>query len=229
MIIKVCGMKDAGNIGDVAALGADMVGMVFYNKSPRCAAQPPAGAGLTPKGGRGQQLPAGCLRVGVFVDATVQEIIAMAAAFRLDAVQLHGSEPPAMLDNLRRTLCPDIRPELKIIKAVSIGCAADFEKCAAYEGCADCLLFDTRCAGAGGSGRHFDWKLLDRYTGRLPFILSGGIGPGDEEAVAALRHPRLCGVDLNSRFETAPGIKDVSLLRPFIERLRNAWRQQTGN
>ena len=222
MIIKVCGMKYAGNIADVAALGADMVGMVFYNKSPRCVAQPPAGAGRPPG-------TDGCRLVGVFVDASVQEIIARAAAFRLDAVQLHGSEPPVMLDNLRRTLCPDIRPELKIIKAVGIGCAADFEKCAAYEDSADCLLFDTRCAGAGGSGRHFDWKLLDRYTGRLPFILSGGIGPGDEEAVAALRHPRLCGIDLNSRFETAPGLKDVSLLRPFIGRLRSAWRQRMDN
>lgn len=222
MIIKVCGMKYAGNIADVAALGADMVGMVFYNKSPRCVAQPPAGAWRPPG-------TDGCRLVGVFVDASVQEIIARAAAFRLDAVQLHGSEPPVMLDNLRRTLCPDICPELKIIKAVGIGCAADFDKCAAYEGSADCLLFDTRCAGAGGSGRHFDWKLLDRYTGRLPFILSGGIGPGDEEAVAALRHPRLCGIDLNSRFETAPGLKDVSLLRPFIGRLRSAWRQRMDN
>ncbi|MFS6555267.1 phosphoribosylanthranilate isomerase, partial [Parabacteroides distasonis] len=89
-----------------------------------------------------------------------------------------------------------------------------------YEDCADLLLFDTKCAGMGGSGRHFDWSVLSRYRGTTPFLLSGGIGPGDAGRIAAFRHPMLAGIDLNSRFETAPAVKDAALLREFIEDLK---------
>ena len=83
------------------------------------------------------------------------------------------------------------------------------------------LLFDTRCEGMGGSGRRFDWSLLDTYEGETPFLLSGGIGPGDATRVRQLHHPRLAGIDLNSRFETSPGVKDIDTLRKFIDEIRS--------
>lgn len=220
MIVKVCGMTAADNISEVAAAGADMIGMVFWPRSPRYVAQVPSHTGLLPDAATLPAAAGGPRRVGVFVDDSVQDIITRVVNFGLDCVQLHGDEPPTMLRNLRRSIAPDIRPGIKLIKAIGIGGAEDFGKCAEYEDCADLLLFDTRCPGAGGSGRQFDWTLLDSYRGSLPFLLSGGIGPGDEERLAALRHPLLAGIDLNSRFETAPGVKDAAAVGRFISRYR---------
>ena len=98
----------------------------------------------------------------------------------------------------------------------------------AYEEVADCLLFDTRCATHGGSGRRFDWSLLSRYRGNLPFLLSGGLGPGDEERVRSFRHPRCLGVDLNSRFELSPGVKDVAALARFLRGIGHDPSPQSG-
>ena len=83
----------------------------------------------------------------------------------------------------------------------------------------DMLLFDTKCETGGGSGQHFDWTLLDHYHGATPFLLSGGIGPDDVDSIKQIKHPMFAGVDLNSRFETAPGVKDIERLRHFIERV----------
>lgn len=219
MIIKVCGMTQPANIADVAAAGADWVGLIFYPPSPRYVAKaaPPAAG----------KLPGGVKKAGVFVDAPAREIVARVAGFGLDIVQLHGNEPPAALRDLRRTLGATAGPGIRIVKTVSVGSPADMARCADYEGCADLLLFDTRCQGAGGSGRQFDWAALGAYGGSLPFMLSGGIGPGDEWRIASLTHPRLAGVDINSRFETAPGVKDAALVGKFIARLRKLAEAQT--
>ncbi len=89
-----------------------------------------------------------------------------------------------------------------------------------YEGHADMLLFDTKCASVGGSGRKFDWSVLDAYDGDMPFLLSGGIGPDDADEVLAFRHPQCIGIDLNSKFEVSPAVKDVDKLKNFIEKIR---------
>lgn len=125
-----------------------------------------------------------------------------------------------MIKNLKESVADGIAPNLKIIKTISISSAADFEMCAQYEGVADMLLFDTKCDTRGGSGRQFDWSLLNHYHGTTPFLLSGGIGPDDAEAILQIDHPMFAGVDLNSRFETAPGVKDVEMLRGFIEKIK---------
>ena len=116
---------------------------------------------------------------------------------------------------------PDIVPEIKFIKAFGISTAADFAACEAFEGKADLLLFDYKTAGRGGSGKHFDWSLLDAYHGSTPFLLSGGIGPDDAEEISRISHPLFAGVDVNSRFETEPAMKDVEKLRGFVERIRH--------
>ncbi len=222
MLIKVCGMRDADNIHAVERLGVDMIGMIFAPKSPRCVAMQPSLAGILPDSAS-ESLDADAhspSRVGVFVDDMPQHIMACVYNFSLDYVQLHGHESRTLIENLRATIDPDIRPDIKIIKAISVAEAEDLRATEEYEGAADLFLFDTKCATAGGSGRQFDWSLLNQYHGQTPFLLSGGIGPDDAAAVRAFSHPQCVGIDVNSRFETEPGMKDVDRLRAFIEAVR---------
>lgn len=173
----------------------------------------------TSNGQTGMQKP---LRVGVFVDDMPQNIVTHVYNDHLDIVQLHGDESPVMLDNLRRTLDPDIRPGVKLMKALSVSSKNDIERWRIYQDHADYLLFDTRCPEKGGSGKKFDWNVLEAYDGDIPFLLSGGIGPDDAERVRAFRHPMCIGIDLNSRFETEPGMKDVESLKGFLEKVKKA-------
>lgn len=219
MKIKVCGMRDGENIRQVAALGVDWIGMIFWDKSPRYVTMIPTDAGIIPD--RADTTPKTDIkRVGVFVDEMPQNIITRAVNFELDMIQLHGHETPTMIRNLRRTLDPDIRPGIQFIKAISVSCRDDITAYKPYEDCVDYFLFDTKCPTVGGSGAQFDWSVLEAYDGNKPFLLSGGIGPDDAERVKAFRHPQCIGIDLNSRFETAPGVKDVDLLRTFIQHIK---------
>ena len=223
MIIKVCGMRDADNIRAVSALGVDMIGLIFWPQSPRYVRMINSRSGIIPdKAGEGV-VETGVAKpklVGVFVDELPQNIVTRVYNYNLDYVQLHGHESPTMIDNLRRTLDPDIRPDIKIIKAVSVGCADDVERCRDYEGCVDMFLFDTRTPKVGGSGEQFDWSVLEAYTGNVPFLLSGGIGQDDAGRVLRYNHPQLAGIDINSRFETSPGIKDVEKVRQFVDTIK---------
>lgn len=157
--------------------------------------------------------------VGVFVNDMPQNIVTAVYNYHLSYVQLHGEESPVMIDNLRRTLVPDIVPEIKIIKAISVSSAEDLQRCKQYEGHVDLFLFDTKCKGYGGSGQQYDWSMLEAYTGQTPFLLSGGIGPDDADRLRDFHHPQCVGIDLNSKFETAPGMKDVEMLQQFILQL----------
>lgn len=203
MIIKVCGMRESRNISDVIAAGANCIGMIFYPKSPRYVTAVP-------------EIADDIRRVGVFVNATTAEILDKIARYRLDMVQLHGSESPDTLRALHSAT-----PGVKLIKAISVGDAEDIAQYLPYEDCADMLLFDTKCKSVGGSGKHFDWSVLSHYRGTTPFLLSGGIGPGDAGRIAAFSHPMLAGIDINSRFEIAPAVKDTAMLREFINEVRN--------
>lgn len=219
MKIKVCGMRDGENIRRVAALGVDWIGMIFWDKSPRYVTMIPTDAGIIPD--RADTTPKTDIkRVGVFVDEMPQNIITRAVNFELDLIQLHGHETPTMIRNLHRTLDPDIRPGIQFIKAISVSCRDDIAAYKPYEDCVDYFLFDTKCPTVGGSGSQFDWSVLEAYDGNKPFLLSGGIGPDDAERVKAFHHPQCIGIDLNSRFETAPGVKDVDLLRTFIQHIK---------
>lgn len=234
MKIKVCGMRDAQNIRDVAALDIDLMGFIFYPKSPRFVSLISSQAGIIPDysperlnmavnadGKPGYIFPKRIKRVGVFVDEMPQTIITYVYNYSLDYIQLHGKETPTLIDNLRRTLVPDLVPDLKVIKAFGITSADDLQQCEAYEGYADLFLFDTRTPLKGGSGRQFNWSVLEAYHGRTPFLLSGGIGPEDADRVKAFHHPQCVGIDLNSRFETAPAMKDVELLSKFIKQIKD--------
>ena len=121
-----------------------------------------------------------------------------------------------MIENLLATIIPDIRQELKIIKTITVEKAEDFKRCEDYKGMVDCFLFQGKIGDDGYAGK-FDWNLLDAYQGELPFLLSGDVAPEDAEAVKAVKHPKMMGVDINLRFERELGIKDVDLVRNFME------------
>lgn len=217
-------MRDPDNIRAAMQLGLDYIGLIFWPKSSRYVKDISTNAGTIPNmpqrlfdDGTAGKRPA---IVGVFVNEMPQTLITHACQYRLDYIQLHGNETPIYIDNLRSTLVPDILPDVKIIKAISIHEADDVKRWREYEGHVDMLLFDTKCESVGGSGQQFDWTVLNDYDGNIPFLLSGGIGADDAARVREFHHPMCVGIDLNSRFETAPALKDISRLRTFIETVR---------
>ena len=207
MIIKVCGMRDAENIRAVEALGIDWMGFIFWPHSSRYVGRRPS------------YLPENCRRVGVFVDAPAQDILDAVKDFRLDVIQLHGQEIPEAIAVLKERAAT-LNPAIRIVKSLSVKDAGDLAQAGAYEGVCDAFLFDTKGRLPGGNGQQFDWNVLRQYRGRLPFLLSGGIGPDDGPRIREFDVPGCIGIDLNSRFETAPGVKDVAALKTFIETVR---------
>ena len=199
MITKVCGMRDAQNIRDVEALGIDWIGMIFWPKSKRYVAEVPS------------YLPEHLKKVGVFVDSTLDDILQHISDYQLDIIQLHGQESPEFAKSLK--------PHT-IIKAFNIEKADDLLQTEKYKGIADYFLFDTKGKMAGGNGQKFDWSVLTAYQGKTPFLLSGGIGPEDAESVRSFHHPKCIGIDLNSRFESEPGFKDINQLKTFINNIK---------
>ena len=208
-IIMVCGMTDASNIRQVAKTGVDWIGIIFWQPSSRYCHDP----------GVAQTIPEGIQRVGVFVDEEVETIVRRTEECGLNRVQLHGRETATSIRQLRQRLPQGV----EIIKAISILTLDDLALAEGYEPLVDYLLFDTKCKTVGGSGRQFDWSILNHYQGQRPFLLSGGIGPDDARRLAAFSHPQLAGYDLNSRFETAPGIKNVEALQRFLAEQKE-WR-----
>ena len=194
-MIKVCGMREADNIRDVEALGIDMMGFIFWPKSSRYVSQRP------------DYLPKRVKRVGVFVDEDPEQVKRLADDYALDYIQLHGQESPSYIFQLRG---------LHVIKAFNISIAEDLLQTQPYEGLVDFFLFDAKGKSVGGNGEKFNWDVLDAYQGATPFLLSGGIGSDDAERVNAFYHPKCIGIDLNSRFELSPGLKDVAKLKEFM-------------
>ena len=199
LIIKVCGMREEQNISDLEKLAIDWMGMIFWPGSKRHVGRPPS------------HLPQRLKKVGVFVDASLDDIRQHVSDYQLDIIQLHGHETPAFLEALK---------PLTLIKAFNIADASDLQKTKAYEGIADYFLFDTKGKIVGGNGEKFDWTVLTAYEGATPFLLSGGIGPDDVQKVKQFHHQKCIGIDLNSRFESAPGLKDIDLLQTFIKQIR---------
>jgi phosphoribosylanthranilate isomerase len=195
MIIKVCGMRSAENIREVEALGIDMMGFIFWPKSSRYVSKRPA------------YLPQKCKRVGVFVNEDIENIMKIADDYALDFIQLHGHESIEEVKKLK---------DRKIIKAFNIATKEDLDATTPYANLVDFFLFDTKGPSVGGNGEKFDWSILDAYNGDTPFLLSGGIGPEDAERIKSFNHPKCIGIDLNSRFEIEPGIKDIVKLKTFL-------------
>jgi phosphoribosylanthranilate isomerase len=198
MFVKVCGMKDALQIEQLDEVAA-FIGFIFYEKSPRYVE-------VTRDLKHAQ-------KVGVFVNAPIEDVQSKIQKHRLDYVQLHGNESPEY--------CKTISSIALVIKAFGIDTITDFKATLAYSEIADYFLFDTKTSAHGGSGKKFDWQLLHAYSGKNPFILSGGICPDSLDAILEINHPQLAGIDLNSGFELSPANKDIHTLKTFIDALSN--------
>ena len=205
MKVKVCGMREAQNIAEVALLTPDYMGFIFYDGSQRFAGS------LAPESL--DTLSSVTKRVGVFVNATADYISETIKKYSLDFVQLHGSESPE--------LCAALRQQTGVIKAFGISEADDFKNVEQYEGYCDFYIFDNKTPNHGGSGNKFDHSLLHTYTGRTPYLLSGGITPEDAHLLLAFEDSRLIGFDINSRFEITAGIKNPLQIKKFMETIKN--------
>lgn len=210
MKIKVCGIRYLDNIAELAELPVDMMGMIFYPQSPRYIGKlssPEIDAFIqyTTKNGID--------RVGVFVNEDIETVLETVDKYALDWVQVHGDESPQYVRELNK--------RIPVIRALSISGKEDIEKTNDYKGLFGYFLFDTKTGSYGGSGKKFDWSLLDLYNGTTPFLLSGGISADDADEILRIDHSKFYGVDLNSRFETEVGKKDITLLKKFIKKLAN--------
>ena len=201
MIVKVCGLTDKMITEQLVKGGnVHLLGFNFYKKSPRY---------IEPEI---VEVPQGypAKRVGVFVDEPVELVKAKVEYLSLNYVQLHSLEDQKYLNECLK-FC-------KVIKAVGIETKEDIKAAEKFEGCSY-LLFDKKSTAHGGTGQKFNWNLLHDYQGETPFFLAGGIGPEDVESILALEHPKFAGIDINSRFEISPGIKDVALIEQFLKKL----------
>lgn len=206
MQLKVCGLKYFENIEGVIQLEVDYVGFIFHKESPRF-------VNGSISFDEARQIPKSIKKVGVFVNENTYSILDKVAHYDLDYVQLHGNESPKQ--------CLELKPFVDIIKAFGINYEFDFKKLNEFEPYVNYFLFDSFSEQNGGSGKIFDWKMLDHYKLNIPFFLSGGISLENCEEVKKLKHSQLIGVDINSKLETESGIKDVSKINQFINKIKN--------
>jgi phosphoribosylanthranilate isomerase len=204
--VKVCGLSEPMNVREIVEADPDFIGFIFYPLSPRYVGEE-TGTDIF------KNIPAGIKKAGVFINETSNKILEIAGRANLDMIQLHGDETADICSGLKSS-------GLEVIKTFSIDMDFCFETLTQYVPVCDYFLFDTKSDKAGGSGRKFDWKKLDEYSFDKPFFLSGGIGPEDTGKIRTMRNRGLFAVDINSRFETAPGIKDAGLVSKFIKELK---------
>ena len=205
MLLKVCGMRERDNIEDVLELQPAWMGFIFEPSSPRYfprAANPASLFGLT---GRVK-------KVGVFVNEDEEVMLSFQQQHALDYIQLHGHESVETCRQLKQA-------GIKIIKAFRINEAVDFSIVDSYTPYVDSFLFDASGPLFGGNGTVFNWQLLKQHRFNKPFLLSGGIGPDSVNQLLAFEHPEVIGVDVNSKFETAPGVKDAKALLLFQQQI----------
>jgi phosphoribosylanthranilate isomerase len=204
--IKVCGMRDIDNIQAVSALPIDYMGFIFYEKSPRYVSNFPSLQDLESFGFKAK-------KVGVFVNADLHFVVSKVLENQLDIAQLHGKETVEYISELKFML-----PDLGFWKAFPVDENFDFKETEPYKNIADMFLFDTKSPQHGGAGIKFDWSILTKYHGEMPFMLAGGITENDVEAIKNLKsqNPKLFGLDLNSKFEMSPALKDVEKLTKFV-------------
>jgi phosphoribosylanthranilate isomerase len=207
MKVKVCGMRERANIAELVALRPSFIGFIFYEKSTRY-----VGDALDEEAIKA--IPRNINKVGVFVNASPDYILSVVKKYDLQYVQLHGSELP--------DFCRSIRQKgVNIIKAFLVDEHFNFAMLNNYKPHCDFFLFDTPGKQPGGNGISFDWSILNRYDNEKPFFLSGGISLDSIEGILELsKSLRIYGVDINSKFETEPGVKDIDQVRAFIQRIR---------
>ncbi len=202
MKLKICGLKYPENISKVIALKPDFIGFIFYPASKRY-----AGESLQPE--FTWSIPADIKKAGVFVNEPILSVLEHVARYNLDLVQLHGNETAAY--------CEDISKLVPVIKAFQVNEQFDFSILNEYKQHCSYFLFDSASEGFGGSGKKFDHQLLSKYKLNIPYFISGGI---DKEDIPGLEQSPAYAIDINSKFETEPGVKDIDKLRSTIDEVR---------
>ena len=204
MKIKVCGLKYHENINAVTALAPDYMGFIFYGPSPRFVDNLPVESL--------NNIPHSVSKTGVFVNESEENITLAIEKYGFNAIQLHGDEGA--------DVCNVFKSKVTVIKAFGLHNDFDFGRLDAYVNKVDFFLFDTKTTIHGGSGKTFDWTILDQYNLDIPFFLSGGVSPENIEEVTNITHPQFYGIDLNSRFETAPGLKNIEQLETAFNSIK---------
>jgi phosphoribosylanthranilate isomerase len=207
--LKVCGMRNPQNIQDLITLQPDFIGFIFFPKSPRYVS-------LYWDESIAKSLPSSVKKIGVFVNESVEQILLLAFKYQLDGIQLHGSETPEICQALKDK-------NLLVLKAFSVDESFDFELVKNYELHCDYFLFDTKTPQHGGSGLKFDWNKLKEYSLSKPFFLSGGIMEDDVDEIKNLNIKYLYSVDINSKFEIEPALKDIKMVERFAQKLRQQY------
>lgn len=207
MKVKVCGMTWPEQLQQLEDMPVDFAGFIFYEKSPRYA------EGKMQKA-KGNKQNNSLAKVGVFVNASLEDIKRAVEDYDLQFVQLHGEESPEF--------CNQVRQFVPVIKAFRISNESDIDAVTApYAPACDYYLFDTATKLYGGSGEQFNWNLLQNAHINKPFFLSGGIGPEDIETIKKFQHPYLYAIDINSKFESSVGVKKMDVLQRFLNELAN--------
>ncbi len=203
--LKICGMKYPDNILEVGSLLPDYMGFIFWEQSARYF------------DGQLPDLPQSTKKTGVFVNASQEEIGSKVTQYDLQAVQLHGQESVAFCKELKE----HFGNAIEIIKVFSVDSAFDFDQLKPFETVCDYFLFDTKGKLPGGNGTTFDWKILENYSSKKPFFLSGGIGLDEIDLVKQILKTDLplFAIDLNSKFEIEPGLKNTKLLSSFKQKI----------
>ena len=204
MIVKVCGLIDETNLVEITNLNIDMIGLNFYKPSKRYLGEK--------RKEFNELIPSSIARVGVFVNEELDKVLELADMYNLDMAQLHGSES--------MDYCKIVQDKLMVIKAFGIEEKTQIDEVVKGYGNCEYLLFDTKSPQHGGTGRKFDWNTLKTYTKNTPFLLSGGIGPTDYQDILDIDHPAFSGVDINSKFESEPGIKIVEKVSFFVDKIK---------
>lgn len=208
MNIKVCGITELKQLQQLDGLDVDFAGLIFYKDSPRYAGDKLSGKDL-------KNADFDLKKVGVFVNPEMIDVLDAIDEYGLEVVQLHGDESPEM--------CEDLSTEVEVIKAFRISGDEDIDELVApYDAVCDYYLFDTGGLqeSIGGTGKQFDWSILSKAQIEKPFFLSGGIGPEDADKLKKFRHPDFYAVDINSKFEKEPGVKDMAKLLQFKQSLK---------
>ena len=205
--VKICGMKH--NISEVADLSPEYLGFIFYSASPRDFS------------GEIPNLPDDIKKVGVFVDADIEALVQIVLRYDIDIIQLHGEESTEYCEQLHLALDSEISSPMDIWKVFHVRDSFDFTKLKGYESKVAAFLFDTKGKDPGGNGYTFDWEVLRDYKSETPIVLSGGIGLEELQSIKKIMKTGLpiLAVDVNSRFELAPGNKDIIKLKKFIHEL----------
>jgi phosphoribosylanthranilate isomerase len=208
MNIKVCGITEMKQLHQLEGLDIDFAGLIFYKDSSRY-----IGEKISKKELKNADFD--LKKVGVFVNPEMIDVLDAIDDYGLDVVQLHGDEPPGM--------CEDLGSEVEVIKAFKVGTGAAIDKMVAlYDAVCDYYLFDSGGLkeSLGGTGLPFDWSILSKAKIEKPFFLSGGIGPDDAAKIKAFKHPDFFGIDINSKFEKSPGVKDMVAVLQFKQALK---------